>query len=92
MEINPIRFPSEADPLDTKALIWMSDEWIEALDAVLTGTKARGMVCDMIVGSGWPYGGEFLAREDQIQMVALGTRELQGPGRMHFCDQGIGDF
>ncbi len=79
VEVNPIRFPSDADPLDTRPLIWMSDEWIAALKAVLDGTKQRGMVCDMIVGSGWPFGGEFLARQDQIQMMALGTRDLEGP-------------
>jgi hypothetical protein len=79
VEINPIRFPSEADPLDTKSLLWMSDGWIAALETVLRGAKERGMVCDMIVGSGWPFGGEFLSRNDQIQMVALGTRDLMGP-------------
>jgi hypothetical protein len=79
VEINPIRFPSESDPMDTKVLTWMSDEWIEVLKTALQGTKERGMTCDMIVGSGWPYGGEFLAREDQTQMMALGTRDFEGP-------------
>lgn len=82
VEINPIKFPSEADPMNTKALTWMSDEWIAVLETALKGTKERGMTCDMIVGSGWPYGGEFLAREDQTQMMALGTRELNGPQKV----------
>jgi len=79
VEINPIKFPTEADPVNTKALTWMSDEWIAVLKVALQGCKERGMTCDMIVGSGWPYGGEFLARQDQTQMVALGTREFSGP-------------
>ena len=79
VEINPIKFPAEADPMNSKALTWMSDEWIAALEVALRGTKERGMTCDMIVGSGWPYGGEFLKREDQTQMMALGTREVSGP-------------
>ncbi|MDE1177460.1 MAG: glycosyl hydrolase [Edaphobacter sp.] len=87
VEINPIRFPSDADPLDTKPLIWMSDEWIAALKAVMDGAKQRGMVCDMIVGSGWPYGGEFLTREDQTQMMALGTRDIQGPAHIRLTSQ-----
>jgi hypothetical protein len=79
VEINPIKFPSEADPGESKPLTWMSDEWIAVLEAALRGTKERGMTCDMIVGSGWPYGGEFLAREDQTQMMALGTCDFEGP-------------
>jgi hypothetical protein len=79
VEINPIKFPAEADPLNTKALTWMSDEWIAVLKVALQGCKERGMTCDMIVGSGWPYGGEFLARQDQTQMMAIGTREFSGP-------------
>jgi hypothetical protein len=85
VEINPIRFPAEADPMNTKALIWMSDEWIQVLEVALKGTKERGMTCDMIVGSGWPYGGEFLSREDQTQMVALGTKKFTGPARVRMA-------
>ncbi len=48
------------------------------LESALKGAKEKGIVCDMIVGSGWPFGGEFLSREDQTQMVALGTKNLAG--------------
>jgi len=82
VEINPIRFPSEADPMSTRSLTWLSDEWIRVLEVATKGAKERGMTCDMIVGSGWPYGGEFLFREDQTQMVALGTRNVSGPQRV----------
>jgi len=82
VEINPIRFPDDADPIGSQPLIWMSDEWIAALKSVLDGATEREMVCDMIVGSGWPYGGEFLTREEQTQMMALGTRDLNGPARI----------
>lgn len=82
VEINPIRFPPEADPMNTRSLTWLSDEWIKVLQVATKGAKARGMTCDMIVGSGWPYGGEFLSREDQTQMVALGTRNVSGPQRV----------
>ncbi len=78
VEINPIRFPDKADPLGINSLEWLSDEWIAMLENALKGAKERGIVCDMIVGSGWPFGGEFLSREDQTQMVALGTRNLAG--------------
>lgn len=78
VEINPIRFPDKADTLGIKALEWLSDEWIAMLQTALKGAKERGIACDMIVGTGWPFGGEFLSREDQTQMVALGTKKLTG--------------
>ena len=40
------------------------------------------MICDMIVGSGWPYGGEFLKKEEQTQMVTIETIDLKG-GKTH---------
>lgn len=85
VEINPIRFPAEADPMNIRALTWLSDEWLDVLKVALQGTKERGMTCDMIVGSGWPYGGEFLSRQDQTQMVALGTRKFTGPGHVRLA-------
>jgi len=36
------------------------------------------MICDMIVGSGWPFGGEYLKKEDQSQMVTIETIDLYG--------------
>jgi len=32
----------------------------------------------MIVGSGWPFGGEFVPRSEQSQIVMLGTKNLDG--------------
>ncbi|MEO8855320.1 MAG: glycosyl hydrolase [Ginsengibacter sp.] len=78
VEINPIKFPSNTDDLNIKSLEWLSDDWISMLQVALKGAKERNMYCDMIVGSGWPFGGEFLSREDQTQMAALGTRNLAG--------------
>jgi len=78
VEINPIRFPDNTDDLGIRSLEWLSDEWIAMLKVTLEGAKERGITCDMIVGSGWPFGGEFLSREDQSQMVALETRNLTG--------------
>ena len=78
VEINPIKFPPYTDDLNIQSLEWLSDEWIAMLEVALKGAKERDMYCDMIVGSGWPFGGEFLSRADQTQMAALGTRNLTG--------------
>lgn len=79
VEINTVGFPKGADPMDHQAFDWLSPEWLQALKATLVAAKERGMTCDIIVGSGWPFGGEFLKKEEQIQLLALGTMKLKGP-------------
>ena len=91
VEINPIKFPDEADPMGIPSLTWLSDEWISMLKIALDGAKQKGMICDMIVGSGWPYGGEFLTREDQTQIVALETRNVTGPQNLAVSRQELID-
>lgn len=78
VEINPIAFPEGADPVGYKELAIFGDEWLDMLQTALNGAKERGMVCDMIVGSGWPFGGEFLQKEEQSQMVTIETIDLSG--------------
>lgn len=81
VEINPIAFPPDTDPAGYEALSMFEDQWLEMLETALRGTKERGMICDMIVGSGWPFGGEFLEKEDQIQMATIETVEMEGEKR-----------
>jgi len=78
VEINPIAFPNGADPAGYEAMTIFTDEWMEMLEVALKGGKERGLVCDMIVGSGWPFGGEFLKKEEQTQMVTIETIDLEG--------------
>lgn len=79
VEINPIQFPEQADPMGLPAYDWLSEEWIGMLQIALQGAKERNIICDIIVGSGWPFGGEFLTKDEQTQVVAVGSRNLQGP-------------
>jgi hypothetical protein len=79
VEINPIKIPAEDDTMGLRAYDWLSSDWNALLKKVLEGAKERGITCDTIVGSGWPFGGEFLNRDEQIQMIAVGMRELEGP-------------
>lgn len=79
VEINSIRFPETADPLHYEELEWLSDGWMEMLEFALKAAKERGIVCDIIVGSGWPFGGEFLSPDEQTQIMALNTKDLKGP-------------
>jgi hypothetical protein len=79
VEINTIQFPETADPLGVPELAWMSEGWLDMIEAAVAGAKARGLICDIIVGSGWPFGAEDLKPGEQTQMMALGTRNLTGP-------------
>lgn len=81
VEINPIRFPGGED-LGIPSLEWLSPEWIEMVKIALKGTAERGMVCDIIVGSGWPFGGEFLQPEEQTQLMTQTALKIKGPGKV----------
>jgi hypothetical protein len=58
VEINPVEFPTrfEGDDLGKPSIQWLSDEWIEMLKVVFDEAHQLGMGCDLIVGSGWPFG------------------------------------
>ncbi|MCF0173021.1 MAG: glycoside hydrolase family 2 [Bacteroidales bacterium] len=81
VEINPISFPaaSVTDDLGIKGLTWLSDEWMEMLNLTFGEAKRLGMTCDLIVGSGWPYGNENLPLEERAQVVILNAQKIKGP-------------
>jgi len=78
VEINPIAVPQECDTSGTKALTWLSPEWNRILAFASEEAHKRGMITDMIVGSGWPFGGEFLREDEFIQRVIIRTIECKG--------------
>jgi hypothetical protein len=79
VEINPIRFPARTNDLGKHSLPWLSPEWIELLQFTIAEARSLGMVCDLIVGSGWPFGAEWLQGEERSQVVVIGTKKLEGP-------------
>ncbi len=79
VEINAIKFPNPTDPLNVPALEWLSPEWMAMVKVAVDGLQKRGMIADIIVGSGWPFGGSFLELEEQTQMMTIGTKHLVGP-------------
>ena len=78
VEINSISFPNEADSVGYRTMPYLSDDWAHMVQVAADGCKERGMVCDMIGGSGWPFGGEFLPREQQSQMLIVETVHTEG--------------
>jgi hypothetical protein len=81
VEINPVQFPSrsEGDDMEKPSLDWLSDEWIRMLQVVFDETKRLGITCDLIVGSGWPFGAEYLTEEEQTRIVVIAVRKFSGP-------------
>jgi hypothetical protein len=81
VEINPIQFPSrsEGDDLGIPSLEWLGDEWITMLQVVFDEARTLNMSCDLIVGSGWPYGSENMPPEERSQIVVISVKKLIGP-------------
>jgi len=81
VEINPIAFPG-GDDLAIPSMQWLSPEWIEMVKVALRGAEERGIICDIIVGSGWPFGTESLEGDDRSQLMTLTSKKISGPGRV----------
>ncbi len=79
VEINPIAMPDEAKDIGTEPVKWLSEEWNELLALAAQEAQHRDMIADMIVGSGWPFGGEFLQPDDYTQRVMVNSIQVDAP-------------
>lgn len=89
VEINPISLPSGSDPMKTRALTWLSDEWIDMLKVVFDEAGRLGMTCDLIIGSGWPFGAETLPREDRASVMLTYAFPVSGGSRFEMSKYNI---
>ncbi|MCG8309939.1 MAG: hypothetical protein MI975_21265 [Cytophagales bacterium] len=80
VEINPIQMPEQAEVMVDEECRWLSDEWIDFLQFAIREANGLGMVTDLIVGTGWPFGGEFLNPEETAQGFKVEVIPLSGPG------------
>ncbi len=74
VEINTIAMPDSAVPgnrAGIRCLEWLSPEWNQVVRVTTQGARERDMTADLIVGSGWPFGGRFLAGAERTQRVRL---------------------
>ena len=79
VEINPIAFPSYCDSLGKPSLEWLSPEWIDMLKVCFDEADSLDMTCDLLVGSGWPFGAEFLKEDERAQIVVNYAETVTGP-------------
>ncbi len=78
VEINSIAMPPQAVPTGAPALQWAGREWCELVKVASEEARELGMITDLIVGSGWPFGGRFLKEEEIMQRLGVKKYEL-GP-------------
>ena len=79
VEINPIAFPTYCDSLGKPSLQWLSPDWINMLKVCFDEADSLNMTCDLLVGSGWPFGAEFLEEDEQAQIVVNYAEPVTGP-------------
>ena len=79
VEINPIAFPTYCDSIGKVSLQWLSPEWINMLKVCFDEAKQLDMTCDLLVGSGWPFGTEFLKEDERAQIVVNYAETVTGP-------------
>jgi hypothetical protein len=84
VEINTIAMPEKTLPesdAGAHCVEWLGPEWNRLVRIAAEGARARGMTADLIVGSGWPFGGRFLHGSERTQRVRLVKRAMEGPRR-----------
>lgn len=79
VEINPIAFPSRTDDMGKRAVRWLSDEWIDLVKQTCEQARTMDMTCDLIVGSGWPFGSEDLKGDERAQAILVYAEKVEGP-------------
>ena len=79
VEINPIAFPTYCDSIGKVSLQWLSPEWIDMLKVCFDEADSLDMTCDLLVGSGWPFGAEFLNEDERAQIVVNYAETVTGP-------------
>jgi hypothetical protein len=79
VEINPIAFPDRTADMGRASVDWLSPVWVELLRFTLEEAASLGMACDLIVGSGWPFGAPLLAADERSRVRVISAIKLEGP-------------
>lgn len=85
VEINPIGAREERKiKTRVKKLRWRSEKWDKMVQHAGREAKKRGMIADLLPGSGWPFGGDFLKPEQLIMRTSSVDRVVEGPTKASF--------
>ena len=77
VEINSIAMPAQAKKLDVSKLQWAGNEWSNMVKIASYEARELGMITDLIVGSGWPFGGKFLKEDETTQRLGIKKKRIK---------------
>ena len=77
IEINSIAMPPHAKQINAKPLQWAGPEWCQMVKIAAQEARKLGMITDLIVGSGWPFGGKFLKQEEIMQRLGIKKQNVK---------------
>lgn len=65
---------------EAKNIAFLSDKWLEMLNYVQQQGDALGIDIDMTTGTGWPFGGSMVKKEESASKLVTETFEVTGDG------------
>lgn len=74
VEITPIY---GAKGYEEKYLQYLSPEWMKMLRKTVTSARANGMMVDMNLGTGWPFGGPQISIENSATRIIIRQYDLK---------------
>jgi len=77
VEINSIAMPVHAKKTNSRPLQWAGKEWVNMVKVASDEARKLGMITDLIVGSGWPFGGRFLKDEETMQRLGIKRQPIK---------------
>lgn len=79
VEIFPVGMPENAKDIGTEPVEWLSEEWNELLALTSNEVESKNMIIDLMVGGGWPFGGEYLEEDETVHRVIINEITINGP-------------
>ncbi len=77
-EINPISLPVAVE-CSSPSHRWLSPEFNRMMRVASDAARKCGMIADLIVGSGWPFGAEFIKPGNMTKRFYIKKIKVTGP-------------
>lgn len=75
VEISPIY---GVEGYENASIAYLSEEWMDLLVHTVDEAERLGLQVDMILGTGWPYGGPHVDTQDAARRLAVRAYQLEG--------------